>query len=74
MNLAKDELGKKASEKDVDRLAASIFNLNSQLLKHYAPVPAGMVINLPGDKTEQVKTNTTLGEFAKDTWAPRIKP
>jgi hypothetical protein len=63
--LAKKELGEKASDKDLNRYAAEIFELNPQLLRRYAPLPAGMMLILPGDKTEQVKENTTLGEFAK---------
>jgi putative OPT family oligopeptide transporter len=63
--LATKELGEKAPEKDKHRLAAEIFELNSQLLRRYAPLPAGIVLNLPGDKTERVQSNTTLGEFAK---------
>ena len=35
------------------------------MLSRYTPVPAGMMLNLPGDKTEQMKSNTTLGEFAQ---------
>ncbi len=63
--LAKQELGEKAAEKDVNNYAAEIFDINSQLLKRHVPIPAGMTLNLPGDKTEQVKSNTTLGDIAK---------
>jgi putative OPT family oligopeptide transporter len=63
--LAKNELGKKASETEVDRLGKEIFELNLNLLYRSAPVYAGMTLNLPGDKTEQVQSNTTLGDFAK---------
>ena len=63
--LAKTELGEKASEKDIYRLASEIFDLNSQLLPQYVPLRKGMTLNLPGDKTGQVESDTTLGEFAK---------
>jgi putative OPT family oligopeptide transporter len=63
--LAKNELGKKASETEVDRLGKEIFELNLNLLYRSAPVYAGMTLNLPGDKTKQVQSNTTLGDFAK---------
>jgi putative OPT family oligopeptide transporter len=59
------ELGEKASDKDKDRVYKDIFELNSNLMYQYVPVFSGMTLNLPGDKTEQVKANTTLGEFAK---------
>jgi len=63
--LAKNELGEKAADKDVNRMASHIYDLNSQLLTLYVPLPAGMVLNMPGDKTEQIRSETTLGEFAK---------
>jgi putative OPT family oligopeptide transporter len=63
--LAQKELGEKASQKDLERLADEIQSVNPNLLSRYTPVPAGMVLNLPGDKTEQVKSDTTLGDFAK---------
>jgi hypothetical protein len=63
--LAQKELGEKASQKDLERLADEIQNINPNLLSRYVPVPAGMMLNLPGDKTEQIKSNTTLGDFAK---------
>ncbi len=65
--LAKSELGEKASEKDVYRLASEIFDLNTQLMPQYVPLRKGMTLNLPGDKTEQVEADMTLGEFAKIT-------
>ena len=63
--LAQKELGEKASQQDLERLADEIQKINPNLLSRYAPVPAGMILNLAGDKTEQVKSNTTLGDFAK---------
>ena len=63
--LAKSELGEKASEKDVYRLASEIYDLNTQLPPKYVPLRKGMTINVPGDKPAEVEADTTLGEFAK---------
>ena len=63
--LAKKELGEKASEKDVHRLASEIHSLNFDLLPRYVALPRGIILNLPGDKTQQLEADTTLGEFAK---------
>jgi putative OPT family oligopeptide transporter len=63
--LVKSELGEKASEKDVYRMASEIYDLNVQLLPQYVPLRKGMTLNLPGDKTGQVDADMTLGEFAK---------
>ncbi|MGD0383354.1 MAG: oligopeptide transporter, OPT family [Thermoguttaceae bacterium] len=64
--LAKGELGEKASEKDLYRLASEIYDLNTQLLPQYVPLRKGMTLNLPGEKPAEVEADTTLGEFAKN--------
>jgi hypothetical protein len=64
--LAKNELGEKAPEKTVHRLASEIYDLNFDLLPRYAPLRRGMQLNMPGDKVQQVETDMTLGEFAKN--------
>lgn len=63
--IAKTELGEKAAKKDLHRLAGEIYEINSDLLPHYAPLRKGMMLKLPADKTQQVETDTTLGEYAK---------
>jgi putative OPT family oligopeptide transporter len=65
--LAQSELGEKAPEKNIHRLAAEIFDLNLYLLPRYAPLRKGMTLNLPGDKTAVVEADATLGEFAEKT-------
>ncbi|MGW8257019.1 MAG: OPT/YSL family transporter, partial [Thermoguttaceae bacterium] len=71
--LAKNELGEKAEDKDVSRLANEIYKLNSNKLNLYVPLPNGMLIKLPGDKIMRVESDTTLEAYAENVLGDATK-
>jgi putative OPT family oligopeptide transporter len=71
--MARSELGEKAPDKEVNSLASEIFELNSQYLPQYVHLRKGTTLNLPGDKTKQVDTDTTLGDFAQSELGAKEK-
>jgi putative OPT family oligopeptide transporter len=62
-----DVISPEAKEKlqaTIEKQAAEIEELNSNDLPKYVRVPAGTVLTLPGNKTERIETETTLGDVA----------
>jgi putative OPT family oligopeptide transporter len=59
--------------KAIRALDDEIVNLNKDHLARIAPVPAGIVLRLPSDKSYQVPRNETLGAVSKELYKTEDK-
>ena len=62
--VAQQELGPRASEKEMDRITAEIRELNESQLPHYVRVLKGTTLNLPKDEHYVVPADAFLFEIA----------
>jgi putative OPT family oligopeptide transporter len=65
--LAQQQLGPKASDKETDRMTAEIRELNEAQLPRYVRVMKGTTLNLPRDEHYAVPADAFLSEVAEDS-------
>ncbi len=65
--LARQELGPRASDKEMVRMTATIRELNESELPHYVRVTKGTTLKLPEDKEYVVPADAFLSEVAKQS-------
>jgi hypothetical protein len=53
-------------QKEMEAVAGEIESLNAADLPQFVTVPAGTKLKLPGNATEDVRTQSTLGELARE--------
>jgi putative OPT family oligopeptide transporter len=63
--LAEEELGTNASQKQLERMAAEIRDLNESKLRLYVRVPKGMTLNLPENQRYEAPADAALIEVAE---------
>lgn len=64
---AEQELGPEASEKQIERMAGEIRELNEAQLRRYARVTKGTILDLPKNERYEVPADAFLGEIAQQT-------
>ncbi|MGO8746344.1 MAG: OPT family oligopeptide transporter [Thermoguttaceae bacterium] len=65
-DLARSELGDKASAADTKRLAGEIREINSDLFADHVELPPGTTLALPGGQTGTTSSATSLKQYAAD--------
>jgi putative OPT family oligopeptide transporter len=65
--LAADELGAKATEKQIERMTAEIVDLNESLLRRYVQATKGVTLDLPKNERYTVPAEAPLSAVAEET-------